>query len=823
MEMKYIKDAENNIILPVTSSDAVKDSYGTSVTTHIINLQNADSRLLRLYESLTEGDLVVLQSNEWPILQGTARTIYRVAGTTSYSDYMFDSSDLTTPILMATYENIIDEEPTINSQNLVKSNGVAKAVEGIEHVISSEEGIDNIKIEDGIGNVVAEINSEYSKFHNLKNNNKDIQNKITPGTGLSFDNDILNVNVDDNTINNSPNLKNRLDSTDSDIKQLTDKTKNIIVSSNENKDNLESLKLVSNDETECYVEMNSDGVYGKAVKYKDGDKIFDVKEEINNLKTKCDSSIANDALLDRKNLESDLPYWINSPSTIESYDDYGYLDNKIKSVPDGRHFLFVTDTHWDYSSRKSNYLMNYVKKRLGIKKVIFGGDAIGANNTKYEAANVLSKYADQFFSAFGKDAIWCQGNHDGNWVAVSSSIHATPEVALIDDSEIYNRTVARIADKVHFDEEAITLVDSLPYNNETKEEIRYFLKYSYYVDDDVDKIRYIVIDTGIGSKIQYELTHSAYGSSMPIFYKTLIRFLSSTPADYDVVVAGHMIAYYDVCFEQIMSAFKVGASSVTFNKNWEWYSVFGNRIFICEEDAEYLRSNLSEYFVKEKYKVYDHYIKVGNTWSKSGTFLAEQLADVTELNTTYPNPVAGQYTYVGNDNNGWTKYECLNNGTWSATAETVNSWNIVYKNPSIWLSTFLGTDASQVTLNTGFTSPFNKKIFSISGHWHIDAATYSMSANDVTTSVVATGYTDNNNYIDSPELTNDAVLNIICDTDSYNLVDTQQMENTYGVKSSAYTHTGGTTTESSFNIITIGENEIYITNFGSGEDRSFNI
>ncbi len=107
--------------------------------------------------------------------------------------------------------------------------------------------------------------------------------------------------------------------------------------------------------------------------------------------------MSGDALMDRVYLKENLSYWIDSPSTVESYEDYGYLDKKIKSVPDGRSFIFVTDTHWDYSSRKSNYLISYVKKRLGINKVVFGGDAFGANHTKYEAANTLSSYADEFF------------------------------------------------------------------------------------------------------------------------------------------------------------------------------------------------------------------------------------------------------------------------------------------------------------------------------------------------------------------------------------------------------------------------------------------
>lgn len=310
---------------------------------------------------------------------------------------------------------------------------------------------------------------------------------------------------------------------------------------------------------------------------------------------------------------------------------------------------------------------------------------------------------------------------------------------------------------------------------------------------------------------------------MQVFYKTLIRFLKTTPNDYDIVVAGHMITYYDSCFEQILSAFKIGASRITFKTKWEWGSVLGLRIFLCEEDAAVLRSDLTEYFIKEATKVYDHYVKENNTWTKTGTFLAADSADVTALNENYQNPTVGQYTFVGNNINGFTKYECLTDGAWAATSETISNRNIVYKNPSIWLSTFLGTNNAEVTLQTGFTSPFTNKIFSISGHWHVDAATYSMSASDVTDSVIGTGYTDNNNYIDGPELTNDAVLNIVCDTDSRNLGDAQAMLSSYGVKCVAYQHTVGTTTESSFNVVTIRNNKLYVTNFGSGEDREFNI
>ena len=59
---------------------------------------------------------------------GEANKIYRLVGTTSYSDYMYNADDLNTPILMATYDNAIEDEPTEGSNNLVKSGGVYKSI-----------------------------------------------------------------------------------------------------------------------------------------------------------------------------------------------------------------------------------------------------------------------------------------------------------------------------------------------------------------------------------------------------------------------------------------------------------------------------------------------------------------------------------------------------------------------------------------------------------------------------------------------------------------------------------------------------------------------
>ena len=83
-----------------------------------------ENQLLKVYETFTQSNLVI---GALPAT-GKVNTIYRVPGTNSYADYMYAASDLHTPILMAIYNNDIDEIPTAGSQNLVKSGGVAREI-----------------------------------------------------------------------------------------------------------------------------------------------------------------------------------------------------------------------------------------------------------------------------------------------------------------------------------------------------------------------------------------------------------------------------------------------------------------------------------------------------------------------------------------------------------------------------------------------------------------------------------------------------------------------------------------------------------------------
>lgn len=96
-----------------------------AVSTEVTRAQAAETAILNLYQSLSQSAIEVVDTLP---PTGNANNIYRLVGTTSYSDYMYNTDDLNTPILMATYNNAIENEPTPGSNNLVKSGGVAAAI-----------------------------------------------------------------------------------------------------------------------------------------------------------------------------------------------------------------------------------------------------------------------------------------------------------------------------------------------------------------------------------------------------------------------------------------------------------------------------------------------------------------------------------------------------------------------------------------------------------------------------------------------------------------------------------------------------------------------
>ena len=141
----------------------------------------------------------------------------------------------------------------------------------------------------------------------------------------------------------------------------------------------------------------------------------------------------------------------------EYYFANNYLPNKISSiitamencVANGDAFVFITDIHWDKNARQSPKLINYLYRKINITRLFNGGDNYDGKNSIVTRNLRRAIESDKVITAVG--------NHD--WF-----VHATPS-ELYYDNYMYGF--------------------NFEYGN--RDELY------YYVDNEQQKIRYIVL------------------------------------------------------------------------------------------------------------------------------------------------------------------------------------------------------------------------------------------------------------------------------------------------------------------------------------------
>ena len=117
-------------------------------------------------------------------------TIYRLTGTTNYSDYMYNGTSL---VLLATYDNALDDVPTVNSDNIVKSRGIYDESIDIRKMLAVDEG-ETVAYFGGntiLTSVVIKLNEDTGLYEIAKASNSNyrtyyINNLIPKGTLLHF-------------------------------------------------------------------------------------------------------------------------------------------------------------------------------------------------------------------------------------------------------------------------------------------------------------------------------------------------------------------------------------------------------------------------------------------------------------------------------------------------------------------------------------------------------------------------------------------------------------------------------------------------------------
>lgn len=103
-----------------------------AISTESSRAQTAEEQLRVLYNNLQQSQPIPV--TELPSIGETGK-IYRLAGTTNYSDYIWNGAQF---VKMATYDNAIDNKPIEGSENLVKSGGIFESLNDLNTAITTE-------------------------------------------------------------------------------------------------------------------------------------------------------------------------------------------------------------------------------------------------------------------------------------------------------------------------------------------------------------------------------------------------------------------------------------------------------------------------------------------------------------------------------------------------------------------------------------------------------------------------------------------------------------------------------------------------------------
>lgn len=268
----------------------------------------------------------------------------------------------------------------------------------------------------------------------------------------------------------------------------------------------------------------------------DGQIVTEEKEEI---PTTISSTPSPDVLLYRDKIPE---YFLSYPSNPASFDDDSYLDTKISKIPDGKHLIFFTDTHWESNARHSIPIIRYVMAMAQINHVLYGGDFID-RRTKYLGKQTLTDFTSQCKAAFGDKWLVVFGNHDTNLANYTGEYSGRNDYYLpftILSQAYYSLIKGKVHTQAEYDYDKIAALTNDA--DELKELLAYF-SCTYIYDDDDDHIRYIVLNTGAYQYgVVYEKIGLQHNQEMRIQYGFMDYALSTAPEGYDVILSGHDFA-----------------------------------------------------------------------------------------------------------------------------------------------------------------------------------------------------------------------------------------------------------------------------------------
>ena len=242
-----------------------------------------------------------------------------------------------------------------------------------------------------------------------------------------------------------------------------------------------------------------------------------------------------------KNDIPSVPWFDDVPNDGTTYGKY--LDDKIDSVPQGDSFIFITDVHYVSNQKHSGELIDYVRRRLGIKTVIHGGDVENEAPIMANAAKQWLDFNRDYPLRMGGDFKQVCGDHDHNGRYASDGQAFSYQFV---QRMMNGYNINELKYDTLYDEqiEEVSATDNWTENE--KKEYDAWKKMHYFFDDSTIKTRFIVLHTGWTGDVGLAVDKLGSGAldetnSTYLQMDFLYEALNTTPNGYNVVVVGHNV------------------------------------------------------------------------------------------------------------------------------------------------------------------------------------------------------------------------------------------------------------------------------------------
>ena len=225
-------------------------------------------------------------------------------------------------------------------------------------------------------------------------------------------------------------------------------------------------------------------------------------------------------------IKSLLPSYWTSDNYLEGIRD------KIRDIRADARFTFITDCHYCFNpSRNSVKLMQYFNDMFHIHHTIDGGDIIGdqwSTTTHASAITKLNYWADELLDVMYENYHYAYGNHDQNRANPREMTSEEQLACALTYEDVYKALVAPFKRSKVFENTNLSENDDLYYWN----------RMHYYVDDPIQKMRYIIMNTGTPRDTLYNNVYTG-NNEIYIQLNWLYDTLMSTPDGYSVIIFGH--------------------------------------------------------------------------------------------------------------------------------------------------------------------------------------------------------------------------------------------------------------------------------------------